>query len=212
MVDKYYIYLLINPIDFLPFYVGKGSGNRAYSHLSRSHNDKNVAAISALRAIELDPIIAIIEKDLTEEEAFISEKVWISLFGRKGRDENPAYTGYPLLNNKSTGGGRKSKPANFKWYHSPITHDAVQVKIDEQPPVGYIRGRAPLSEKQKERLSIKMKGYGRKSFIDKEILEELYLIKRMCMRDIAKELRVGLERLTNSLNHWGFVRYKNQYI
>ena len=45
MPDNYYVYILINPIDLLPFYVGKGKGNRAYNHLKKSHNDSNNAAI-----------------------------------------------------------------------------------------------------------------------------------------------------------------------
>jgi len=37
----YYIYVLIDPRDDLPFYLGKGKGNRSETHLFPSSSDQN---------------------------------------------------------------------------------------------------------------------------------------------------------------------------
>src|SRR5713226_3424238 len=48
----YYVYLYIDPRDSTIFYVGKGQGNRAFSHLSdasesRNHSDHRAATVTA---------------------------------------------------------------------------------------------------------------------------------------------------------------------
>lgn len=39
--NVYYVYGLVNPIDDTIFYIGKGSGKRAYDHLKPSGWGKN---------------------------------------------------------------------------------------------------------------------------------------------------------------------------
>ena len=46
--NKYYLYCLIDPINNLPFYVGKGCGNRAFSHLKNLKNQNNALHIMPL--------------------------------------------------------------------------------------------------------------------------------------------------------------------
>lgn len=31
--NRFYVYALIDPINRIPFYIGKGAGSRAYDHL-----------------------------------------------------------------------------------------------------------------------------------------------------------------------------------
>lgn len=32
--NKYYVYALSDPVNIMPFYIGKGCGKRAYTHLN----------------------------------------------------------------------------------------------------------------------------------------------------------------------------------
>jgi len=90
-MNKYYIYVHYRESDGLPFYVGKGSGNRAWDFQSKGRNlywqrVKNKHGIK----------VEIIFDGLTEEEAFQCERDAILEFN---------YIGYPLTNLTSGGEG-----------------------------------------------------------------------------------------------------------
>ena len=38
--NYYYVYVLVDPINRIPFYVGKGKGNRMYQHLKGDKGNK----------------------------------------------------------------------------------------------------------------------------------------------------------------------------
>jgi hypothetical protein len=69
-LTKYYVYLYLRT-DGSPYYVGKGSGNRAWS------SNKRVNLPTDLNNI------VIVGKNLFETEAFLLEKKLINQFGRK---------------------------------------------------------------------------------------------------------------------------------
>lgn len=78
----YYVYLYIDPRDGQPFYVGKGQGERALSHLSEEAESRKCARIADLRAAGLAPRIDILAHALRDEEtAFRIEAAVIDLFG-----------------------------------------------------------------------------------------------------------------------------------
>ncbi len=68
MEFKYYVYLLIDPRTNKPFYVGKGSGTRAYQHLSdfETSNENKQKAISEIKADGLNTNVVIINDNLPE--------------------------------------------------------------------------------------------------------------------------------------------------
>jgi hypothetical protein len=81
----YYIYSYLRE-DHSPYYIGKGSGKRAYT--------KGPKEVKPPRDKSR---VKIIKADLTEEEAFLLEKLYILMFGRID-------LGTGILRNKSDGG------------------------------------------------------------------------------------------------------------
>ena len=85
-----YVYVLINPITGLPFYVGKGRDNRATRHISlrkssKQHRDnphKN-NTINQIIAAGEKIIIEIVSSHILECDAFTHEQELIALHGRK---------------------------------------------------------------------------------------------------------------------------------
>ena len=78
----YYVYLYIDPRDEQPFYVGKGQGDRALSHLSEEAESRKCARLAELRAEGKAPRIDILAHGLRDEEtAFRIEAAVIDLLG-----------------------------------------------------------------------------------------------------------------------------------
>ena len=75
-----YIYEHWRPDKNLCFYVGKGSGKRAWDMAHRNPHHK--AVISKLTSLGLAVDVRIIQSDLTHEEAFSLEIERIALYGR----------------------------------------------------------------------------------------------------------------------------------
>jgi hypothetical protein len=145
MSNEFYVYLLLDPRKFyLPFYVGKGKGNRCNDHLqSKLKNDKNKFKkniISAIRTVELEPKVMIWENGLNEQEAYVMEIELIKKFGR--RDNN---TG--ILTNLTDGGEglsghqfsdehrRKISEANRNRIISEETREKHRVIAQNRPPI-----------------------------------------------------------------------------
>ncbi len=78
-----YVYLYINPFDNKVFYVGKGKGNRALSHLSDTSESEKVEAIEQIRAHGREPRIEILLHGLEDEiTALRVEAAVIDLLGK----------------------------------------------------------------------------------------------------------------------------------
>ena len=81
---NYYTYIYIDPVKNIPRYVGYGHGNRAYSHLVKTHNKSFAGWLKNLKDVALAPII-IKEEVRSKEEAKMLEIFWISIYGRKDK-------------------------------------------------------------------------------------------------------------------------------
>lgn len=77
----YYVYLYVDPRNNQPFYVGKGKGNRVFSHLSDQSESPKVEYIEGLAHEGLEPVIEILAFGLDEETAFKVEAAAIDLIG-----------------------------------------------------------------------------------------------------------------------------------
>lgn len=83
-IGPYYIYVLVDPRDRRPFYVGKGTGERLMAHgmeadLEKERGQSNkTARIHAIRDSGQEPVIEIARHGLTtESEAFLVEAALI---------------------------------------------------------------------------------------------------------------------------------------
>ena len=83
--NQYYVYILSESVSKVPFYVGKGHGQRALSHrlVAPTGHQPVYIAIRHLWENGLDFITTIIQDGLTEAEAFALEYATISKLGRR---------------------------------------------------------------------------------------------------------------------------------
>lgn len=82
-ITSYYVYALKDPRTnpVLPFYIGKGTGNRAWEHVLNVDESAKGRRIQAIRAEGLDVVVTKMAEDLTEEQSLKLEAELISSFG-----------------------------------------------------------------------------------------------------------------------------------
>lgn len=74
---QFYVYVYIDPRNLEPFYYGKGQGSRQFSHLSDAKEGLKTAKIKQIQKEGQTPIVRVIAKGLTEEQALLVEKTLI---------------------------------------------------------------------------------------------------------------------------------------
>ena len=82
MMNEFYVYLLIDPFNNRPFYVGKGKGDRAYAHTKgwANYNEDKLNYIDAIRGLGQEPEIRFLRTGLTSREALQIENFLIERF------------------------------------------------------------------------------------------------------------------------------------
>ena len=92
----YYVYELIDPRNNQPFYVGKGTGRRAKTHLweiPETRNEHKENKIAAIRQVGLEPKIKYVVENIADETlAYDIETLIIKQYGRKGYDKDGILT------------------------------------------------------------------------------------------------------------------------
>ena len=157
--NQYYIYSYLRE-DYSPYYIGKGSGKRAYT--------KGPKEVKPPRDKSR---VRILKADLTEEEAFLLEKLYILMFGRID-------LGTGILRNRSDGGdgasGRIASPEERRkrsemmkgvkrpqWIYDKIaaSNTGKKVSIETRAKQSAARKGRRCSEEHKRKVSEAKKGF-----------------------------------------------------
>ncbi|SRR5713101_46083 len=93
--QQFYVYVYIDPRNFEPFYYGKGQGSRQFSHLLDTKDSYKTKTINEITKEGLEPIIRVVAKGLTEEQALLVEKtlIWNSRNSRRLTNEASGHFG-----------------------------------------------------------------------------------------------------------------------
>jgi hypothetical protein len=78
---KYYVYMYSDPRTGVPFYVGKGKGNRIFSHFKDGRQTKKTQMLEELRQLGLQPVLEVVKYGLSEKEALLVESATIDVLG-----------------------------------------------------------------------------------------------------------------------------------
>ncbi len=81
---SYYVYILVDPCDMQPFYIGKGKNNRVFDHIKGALKDTSKDSlkydiIRQIQAKDKQPFHYIVRHGLSEKEAFTLEASLIDL-------------------------------------------------------------------------------------------------------------------------------------
>ena len=79
---KSYVYIYIDPRNGKPFYIGKGRGNRLFSHLQDNSDTEKVARIAEIKRSGKEPKIEILRYGLSDSDARLVEAAAIDLIGK----------------------------------------------------------------------------------------------------------------------------------
>ncbi len=79
---EYYVYVYIDPRNHEEFYYGKGRGSRKNAHLDSEADTEKTKRIAAIRKIGLEPIIRVVARGLSEDEALLVEKTLLHKLGK----------------------------------------------------------------------------------------------------------------------------------
>jgi len=131
-MDKYYVYGLIDPRTDSIFYIGKGKGKRVYEHVKEresihSNTDK-LKVINEIKEKGLEVKYIIIGDNLSEESAFLLEKLLVYRIGRKIFDEGP-------LTNIVPGGKWHKEASLFIKNESLPTIEKIKQQYPELIPI-----------------------------------------------------------------------------
>jgi hypothetical protein len=131
-MEKYYTYAYLRE-DRTPYYIGKGSGNRAYRRTKK-----------CIKPPKDKSRIILLKQNLTEEEAFRHEKYMIAIFGRKD-------LGAGILHNRTDGGD--NPPSWLGKSHSIETRKKLsEINKGKQYRLGHRLPAEKLKQKKKKEL------------------------------------------------------------
>ena len=127
----YYVYALTDPRKGdQPFYIGKGSGSRAISHMYESYettgNRRKWTTIQAISNAGLTVGVSYLQENLSEQEAYDLEAHLIKQYGRKDLDEGGTLTNICIDNRPPNPAGRvvseETRRKHSERQKGPLNH------------------------------------------------------------------------------------------
>lgn len=166
----YYIYKLVDPRTNIPFYIGKGKGRRAETHLwdiPETRNKYKENKIAEIRRSGTEPTIAyLIENIYDETVAYNIEAELISYYGRKGYEKNGILTNV-CADNRPPNHSGKTYEDIYGVERAKEQRDLRSRLQSERGGYGPKSHSAATKEKIKEKSSGKNNGmYGKNHSVD----------------------------------------------
>lgn len=167
---KFYVYILIDPRNDIPFYVGKGHGYRIFHHFDAANKHPKYHVHRKIAKMSREQILPRVELCYCDDEefAFFLEFELIKFFGRKDKNQGP------LLNYTDGGEGCSGRILSEK-----TKRKISQIKIGKKI--------APCSEERKIKLSTFHTGKKRSEEIGKRISFSLLGKKRGSLNEKHKQ-------------------------
>lgn len=81
IADNWYVYVYRDPMNNNPFYVGKGTDLRAFSHINGYGSKETDERISCIQRSGREPVIEIVARGLSEDVAYYVEMALIEFLG-----------------------------------------------------------------------------------------------------------------------------------
>jgi len=149
--NRFYVYALIDPRTNLPFYIGKGQGDRCLGHFKQTKNhhtnSKKYNKIQSLKKQGFEIPVEKLYENLDENTAYSLEKELIKKYGRKDIDENGILTNIDAGGHGSSSHTKKSKD---------LISEKQKIRYAEMPAEK--RKRKPHTEATKEKMRNKKLG------------------------------------------------------
>lgn len=176
---KFYVYHYCDPESGIPFYVGKGEGRRAYSHLTACKRLKNCCfntffykKLRKMFSMGIKPDIKIIHDYLEEKEALKLEASEIKHIGRRNHGEGTLCN--LSLGGNSSGmlGHKHSKESKRKMSESQTGHF---VNTETRQKISKAHQGKKASQETKQKMRMARLGKPRKDLLGKKHTEETRL-------------------------------------
>lgn len=185
-MNKYYVYALVDPINRIPFYVGKGCGKRAWDHLGSSDkvNSSKHKRIDMIRMLRFEPKVVMFKENLGNDEAYDLESSMIKICREY----------FPYLTNICDGncmpsrrGASMSEAARKKISDANKRRIYKPMSAEQKKKLSIANFGKKMSEESKKKLSDAITGRG--FYLSKNELVEL--MKTNSIRAIGRKFRVS---------------------